>query len=397
VARRISKYPLLRAEWPRILDYRDSGVRSFAVDGRRRGNGRRYYFRKLADAVECAKRLTIQREQLGNAVLKFSHKDLVMAAECAELLAPSGKTILDAAHCLLAQLAVEHERSASPTIKQAAAEFIVVRQRDVEQGSFASRSLVELRHSMKHLVARLGDLRLIDLSVEQVTRHLDSLPKCSLRTRKNRCLRLSAFFSFCQSNRWISSNPCAEIKVKIPHHDVILLSLDQCEQLLRNAAASEHKKILVPYVSICLFAGLRPFECRHLDWGNVDLHAGHIFVEASTSKKRESRYTQIEPALGQFLSRYAKPSGRICGANFRRQWESLLTQSGFGPKHPWPQDCLRHTGASMLLGLKRDRALVAHELGTSVEVLRRFYIQPLTKAEVQRFWGLRPASDDGCE
>jgi len=379
------------------VDYRESGLRSFAVDGRRRGNGRRYYFRKLTDALACAKRLETQREQLGNAVLKFSHKDLVMAAQCAELLSPVGKTILDAAHCLLAQLAVEHKRSASPTIREAADDFIALRQRDVEQGSFAPRSLVELRHSIKHLVSAMGDLRLIDLSIEQVTWHLDQLPKCSLRTRKNRCLRLSAFFSFCQSKRWISSNPCADIKVKIPRHDVVLLSVDRCKQLLRNAEASEHNGILVPYVSICLFAGLRPFECRHLDWSNVNLQTGHIFVEASTSKKRESRYTQIEPALAQFLSRYAKPSGRICGANFRRQWESLLTQSGFGPKHPWPQDCLRHTGASMLLGLKRDRALVAHELGTSVEILRRFYIQPLTKAEVQGFWGLRPASDGGRE
>jgi len=320
-----------------------------------------------------------------------------MAAECAELLLPVGKTIRDATHCLLAQLAVEHKRLASPTIREAAADFIAVRQRDVEHGSFAARSLVELRHSIKHLVARLGDLRLVDVNVEQVTRHLDQLPKCSLRTRKNRCLRLSAFFSFCQSKQWISSNPCAGIKVKIPRHDVVLLSVDQCEQLLRNAQASEHNAILVPYVSICLFAGLRPFECRHLDWSNIDLEAGHIFVEASTSKKRESRYTQIEPTLAQWLKPYAKPNGRICGANFRRQWEMLIAQSGFGPKHPWPQDCLRHTGASMLLGLKSDRALVAHELGTSIEVLRRFYIQPVTKAEVERFWGLRPASVRMCD
>jgi integrase len=367
------------------------------VDGRRRGIGRRHYFRKLTDAIACAKRLAAQRERLGNEVLKFTHKDLVMAATASELLSPVGKTILDAAHCLLAQLAVEHKRSASPTIREAAAKFIVQREHDVEQGSFAARSLVELRHSIKHLVARLGDLRLVDVNVEQVTRHLDQLPKCSLRTRKNRSLRLSAFFSFCQSKQWISSNPCAGIKVKIPRHDVVLLNVDQCERLLRNAEASEHNTILVPYVSICLFAGLRPFECRHLDWSNIDLEAGHIFVEASTSKKRESRYTQIEPTLAQWLKLYAKPSGRICGANFRRQWETLIAQSGFGPKRPWPQDCLRHTGASMLLGLKSDRALVAHELGTSVEVLRRFYIQPVTKDEVKRFWGLGPASVGMCD
>src|SRR5437667_6537800 len=152
------------------------------VDGRRKGNGRRHYFRQLADALECAKRLSIQREQLGNAVLNFSHKELVMAAECAELLAPVDKTIRDATQCLLAQLAVDQRRSASQLVRDAAAQFIAERQRAVDRNELADRSLDELRQSMTHLVSKIGDLRLVDLDVEQITRFLDQLPKCSLRT-----------------------------------------------------------------------------------------------------------------------------------------------------------------------------------------------------------------------
>ena len=40
----------------------------------------------------------------------------------------------------------------------------------------------------------------------------------------------------------------------------------------------------------------------------------------------------------------------------------------------------------MLLAVKRNRALVAEELGTSVEVLRRHYRQPLKKSEAERYW-----------
>src|SRR5438552_860881 len=81
---------------PRVIDYREGGVGSFIVDCGRKGNGRRHSFRQLADAVECAKRLNNQGEQLGNAVLNFSHKELVMGTECDELLAPVDKTIRDA-------------------------------------------------------------------------------------------------------------------------------------------------------------------------------------------------------------------------------------------------------------------------------------------------------------
>lgn len=362
------------------------------VDGRRRGNGRRHYFRKLTDALECAKRLATQRERLGNAVLKFGHDQLSMTAECSELLAPHNKTIRDATQCLLAQLAVEQKRSASPTIKEAAAQFIAQRQRDVDHDELAARSLVELRHSMTHLVSKVGDLALVDLDVEQVTRFLDQLPRCSLRTRKNRCLKLSSFMAFCRSKRWINSNPCAGIKVKVPHHDVVLLSVDQCRQLLRNAEASEHHAILVPYVSTCLFAGLRPFECRQLDWSNVNLQTNHIFVEASTSKRRESRYVRIEPTLSQWLSRYTKPSGRICGPNFRRQWDSVIKAAGYNAEQPWPQDCMRHSYASYWLALYEDRPRLSELMGNSVGVIRRHYRQPVTKAEAQRFFALSPGA-----
>src|SRR5438105_4715590 len=89
--RRVSNFPVMRTQWPRIVDYREGQLRSYMVDARKRGNGRRYYFRELANAVRCARRLATQRENLGNAVLRFTHQELVMTAECHEMLAPWGK------------------------------------------------------------------------------------------------------------------------------------------------------------------------------------------------------------------------------------------------------------------------------------------------------------------
>src|SRR5207245_10767800 len=101
-------------------------------------------------------------------------------------------------------------------------------------------------------------------------------------------------------------------------------------------------------------------------------------------------YFLMEPTLIRWLSQYAKPSGTICGANFRKQWDSLTKAAGYNAERPWPQDGMRHTAASMLLAVKRNRALVAEELGTSVTVLRRHYRQPILKSDAERFWALCP-------
>jgi integrase len=362
----------------------------FMVDGRRRGNGRREYFVDERAAKVRAGQLAVERENHGTAALNFPVRDRVMAAECRELLQPFGRTLRDAAEHYVAHLKAEQIKSQSPLIRDCVAQFLTSRQRDVERGELASRSLVETRYRLNHLIAAAGDRRIVEFDADAVTTFLDSFRVVAC-TRNNIRLRLSKFFSFCRSKKWITTNPCAEIKVKLPRRDVTVLMIDEAERLLRAAEASRHHAVLVPYVSICLFAGLRPFECRQLDWSSIDFQTNHIFVRAETSKKRESRYVQIEPTLIAWLEPYAKPSGRICGANFRKQWDSLIKAANYGPKNPWPQDGMRHTAASMLLAIKQNRALVAEELGTSVDVLRRHYRQPILKTEATRFWALRPA------
>ena len=388
-----SKYPIVRATpWPRIVDYRKSRLRCFMVDGRRRGAGRREYFRKASDAKTRAEQLATERENHGTAALNFPTAERVMAVECRELLAPWNRTIRDAAVHYVAWLKADAARSKSPLVRECVARFLDSRQLEVERGDLAPRSLVEFRHCCAHLVAAVGDLRIVELDAEAVRTYLDSFPVAA-RTRLNIRLRLSKFFSFCVTKKWIATNPCAEIKIKVRRHEVVVLTVEEAEHLLRRAEASKFRDVLVPYVALCLFGGLRPFEARQLKWKNINLEAGHLHVLASTSKRRESRYVHLEPALVAWLTPYAKTNRvGVCGPNFRKQFDSLLTAAGYGKERPWPQDCLRHTAASMLLTLKRNRALVAEELGTSVEVLRRFYRQPILRADALRFWALAPGS-----
>jgi integrase len=387
-----SKFPIRRSTWPRIVDYREGTLRCLMVDGRRRGNGKREYFKNVADAKTRAEQLAVERENHGTAALNFPERDRAMTVECRELLAPWNCTIRDATVHYIAHLKAAAVSASSPTIRECAEQYLVARLADVQRNDLAKRSCVEAGHCVKQLVAASGDLRIVSFDADRLKSYVDSFPVAA-RTRSNLRLRLSAFLSFCKSKKWISLNPCTEFRVKVPRHEVTILTVEDAEQLLTCAQASKFRDVLVPYVALCLFGGLRPFEAQRLDWRNVDFETNHVHVLANTSKKREGRYVRMEPTLVRWLRPFAKISGAICGANFRRQWESLIKAAGYGADKPWPQDAMRHTAASMLLVAKRNRALVAEELGTSVPVLRRHYRQPILKAVAKRFWALTPKAE----
>ena len=385
------KFPIVRASWPRVTDYRKSRMRCFMVDGRRRRNGKREYFRTEAEAKTRADQLAVERENHGTAALNFPTAERVMAVECRELLAPWNRTIRDATVHFIAHLEAERIRAVSPLISDCVERYLVARAADVARGDLAARSLKEAGYCVRQLSSCVGDVRICDFDSDRLKTYLDSFPVAA-RTRSNLRLRLSGFFSFCCAKKWIAINPCLAVKVKVPRHEVVVLTVMEAEQMLRCAEASKFRDALVPYVALCLLAGLRPFEAQALDWGNIHFETRHIRVLAHTSKKREGRYVRMEAALVAWLKPFAKRNGRVCNANHRKQWESLLTAAGYGAERPWPQDAMRHTAASMLLAIKRNRALVAEELGTSVDVLRRHYRQPILKADAARFWALAPAA-----
>ena len=56
----------------------------------------------------------------------------------------------------------------------------------------------------------------------------------------------------------------------------------------------------MPYVALCLFAGVRPAETAKLTWAN--LSAGYVEVTAHASKTRRRRLVPIAPNLAAWLA-----------------------------------------------------------------------------------------------
>ena len=378
---------MLRKSFPRLVDYRRGSLGFIVLDARRNGIGRRHYFSDPAAAKLRAEQIAIEALNHGTASLNFSERERVMANTANEILAPYGRNVVEAAKHYAAHLEREQSRAAVPTVRDGAIQYLLARKLDHERGDIAERTIQGLRSAISQFIVSVGDSRIDELDADRVRTYLDSLP-VTLKSRQDYRLRLSGLFSYAVRKGWVTSNPCEKIKIKVPRGEIVVLSVEACERLLR---AAERNPRLVPYLACCLFGSLRPFEAQQLRWENVDLETGHVHVLAATSKRREGRWVSMEAALVEWLRPHAKPSGPIVGQDHRRHWRGLMRACGYGPQNPWPTDCLRHAGCSMLLAIKRNRALVAEECGHSIATLRRHYRVPIRPADAERFWLLRPA------
>ena len=92
-----------------------------------------------------------------------------------------------------------------------------------------------------------------------------------------------------------------------------ILSLEQCRRLLA-AAAGCRDGVLVPYVALGLFCGIRPTELSRLSWKEIDLDQQTVTVGAKLAKMRQRRIVAIsDNALEWLLPHGARRSKERTG------------------------------------------------------------------------------------
>ncbi|HRZ38679.1 MAG TPA: tyrosine-type recombinase/integrase [Candidatus Paceibacterota bacterium] len=195
--------------------------------------------------------------------------------------------------------------------------------------------------------------------------------------------KLSALFDHCWRRGYIKENPC--LRAQKPHVEIgvpKILSVDQCEGLMRAAEATDRR--LLPELALGLFAGVRPNEIARLDWSRIDLERSLLTIDAAASKVRHRRLVNLHPTCVAWL----RLGGDLpCALNRRRRMDALKAAASI---RDWPHDVLRHTAASHLVALHGART-AAETLGHSETMLFKHYRELVTKREATLFWGILPA------
>ena len=268
----------------------------------------------------------------------------------------------------------------------------------VDASTLRDHSKKNLKRRVKVFITSNRNVYVSEVTPDTIDKFLKNRT-VSLTAKDNDRRAVSRFFSWCieRERRWIAMNPCREVKVEKPEASApAILALDECAALLK--AAQKHKRgALAPYVALCLFGGIRPFEASRLTWQQINLDDGEIRLEGNQTKTGTTRTITVCPTLKAWLKEYkGKP---IFPQNWRRDFDTIKRAAGYGKpteKHPklkaWPLDVMRHTAISHYFRETGSYGRTAEQFGNSESIIKKHYQSRVSSAETKQFYALRPGA-----
>ena len=276
------------------------------------------------------------------------------------------------------------------SLAEAAKLYLAVREADEKLGHISHRQFTAFRCELRALVAAFQGKKVAELAAGALTDYFrrDSASK---KTFNNRRGLVGAFLKYCLLRDWVATN----VVEKIAHYRGIghrrgsapSLSGAQCAEIM-EWAENEHGGVLVPFIALCLFAGIRPDlyvgEISKLEPKHVRLDTGVITVEPEVSKVRMKRTVAIQPNLAAWLRAYPLESFPIWPRGFKRL--RLTFRKKFNLSH----DILRHTFISMFVGKFRSLGEAALQAGNSESIIKKHYLDLKTREEAEEFFSILP-------
>jgi integrase len=391
----------------KIVSFRNRGgsMAHRVIGMKRNGNRVRENFADV-EAAQCRK-LELETEYLsGHTETTIQPTkltgDQIRLAEAAFLRIENDDELLPAVEYWLKHGKAQSVTT-SPRLDDAHAQFLEWLAGD--DSGLRDLTKTNLRRRVNVFVNSVPNMRVADVTKEAIQTYL-SKRAISPKSKDNDRRALSSFFSWCMDDerKWTAVNPCSKKKKRIGKGKAEdqdeapdILGVEDCETLLRAAEAHKGGR-MVPYLAVCLFAGLRPFEAARLpsSWSQVNLPDNEIRLEASQTKTGRSRVVTICPTLRTWLEAYRDHP--FYGPNWRRDFDMVKRSIGYGRKtpsfpnlKPWPVDVLRHTAISHYFRQTGSYGQTAEQFGNSEAIIKNHYQGRVSSDDTARFYDLRPA------
>jgi len=200
-------------------------------------------------------------------------------------------------------------------------------------------------------------------------------------------VHLVGLFNYAKARKYVRENPAEAIMTpktsKNAKRRPYVMPVEDVERALRYTAA--HVPEMVPYMALCLFAGIRPEECTRLDWRQINLERREIDIRADVSKTGDERFIEMSDNLLAWLFPYRKASGTIY---FRRAaHERIRRESGAR----WENDCMRHSFGSYHMAAYENAGKTALQMGhRTIDTTFEHYRRAVRPEDAKRFWSIMP-------
>lgn len=204
-------------------------------------------------------------------------------------------------------------------------------------------------------------------------------------TRNTQWRNLAVFFNWAKGNGMIGAAPTNKDQLsKAVEPPKGILKPDEMKRLL--FAAAQKCPVMIPYIALGAFAGVRPDETIRLGLRPDKVGQEWILLDGEVTKTALTRTVTVHPNLRAWLKAFPlRPFPEL-----KRRRRTLLGWAIKAADIGWKHDCLRHSWATFYYELIRDENRVASEAGHGTAVFRTNYRAMSTPGDGKRYFGIYP-------
>ena len=313
-----------------------------------------------------------------------------------ELLKPHNKTILDAVNHYRAHLStLASSVSFSVLAEKIRAEY----KRRRENNETSDRNVETLESTLKKLERRFAAELVCNIRTEDLREWLTALPLAA-KTRNTIRGYVRLVFTHAVEYGYTPANPALAIKKFRERYNegeaIGILSAEDTEKLFRAAHPDA-----IPFLTLWFFTGIRRRTLEKLDWSDVRLSEKRIIVPRHHGKnQRRYRVTLSENAL-EWLKPYEKESGSLLaiskapqsrGKPSEERTRDLIVAAAKEAGITLPDNVGRNTFISMHVAYHESIDKTALEADNSSEIIKKDYLDLVTREEAEKFWNIRSAA-----
>lgn len=322
--------------------------------------------------------------ETGNTKLvsQLTYAQMSDAATAIDLLSQHGltMTLTDIA----TQFLKDRPTGITMTLHEAILEY-----EDRSQARVAPKTLYGYLWMLRHFEEDVGNIDLATFKKADAVRYLDRFLNKPPTWRAYQ-RTLSKFFSEATKMDWCQVNPFLGLdapKCQPPKRE--FMSVNDAKLALQSVL--KRKPTLIHFLTLGMFAGIRPIESLRLTKDHFNLDTGYIHLTGDITKSHsyKERVVPINSTLMAWLVKFPfedkpVPMNDICNiAKAMRECSEL---------DHWQRtpDCLRHSWCTYEFARSRDSASVAATAGHSEAVCQRHYRGRVTPEEAVKYFDLVP-------
>ena len=286
-----------------------------------------------------------------------------------EIVEPYGYTVLQAVR--------EWERSKAPfrgkKVAEVIAELIEAKRREKLSDTYVKRLEDDLK-----AFARTAPDEIEKIQAPDIKKFLNV---CKVGPRRWNNLRdqIVTLFRYARSQRYLAKDRTTEAeditKMKVARKTVEMFSPEDLQIIIANT-----RPVWMPWILISAYAGIRTFEVLRMDWSTMRWEQKLIDLPPEVTKVNERRIIPMCDTLIESLLPWRNAQGPVCVDKVpQREIEQIIAKvRKEDPAFKWKHNALRHAFGSYRTALTQNVPQVALEMGNSIQMVKRHYLEAKT-------------------